>query len=51
MRDYADAARSFDHAQAARAALHGQLNALNACVECRDRHVGSGKLALRVGRP
>ena len=47
MRDYADAARSFDHAQAARTGLHGQLNALNACVECCDRHVGSGKLALR----
>ncbi|MGG7599632.1 AMP-binding protein [Pseudomonas sp. B21-023] len=46
MRDYADAARSFDHAQAARAALHGQLTALNACVECCDRHVGSGKPAL-----
>jgi len=47
MRDYADAARSFDHAKAARAALYGQLNALNACVECCDRHVGSGKLALQ----
>ena len=46
MRDYADAARSFDHAQATRTGLHGQLNALNACVECCDRHVGSGKLAL-----
>jgi len=46
MREYADAARSFDHAQAARAALQGQLTALNACVECCDRHVGSGKLAL-----
>ncbi|HDS1681796.1 TPA: AMP-binding protein [Pseudomonas putida] len=46
MRDYADAARSFDHAQAARAALCGQLTALNACVECCDRHVGRGKQAL-----
>lgn len=46
MRDYAEAARAFDHAQAAIAALHGDLDALNACVECCDRHAGAGKLAL-----
>ncbi|QVM89707.1 AMP-binding protein [Pseudomonas entomophila] len=46
MRDYAEAARSFDHARAAAAALHGNLEALNACVECCDRHTGSGKPAL-----
>ncbi|HDS1817579.1 TPA: AMP-binding protein [Pseudomonas putida] len=46
MRDYADAARSFDHAQAAQEALRGDLTALNACVECCDRHVGGNKLAL-----
>ena len=46
MRDYAEAARAFDHAQAAAAALHGDLDALNACVECCDRHAGKGKLAL-----
>jgi len=46
MRDYAEAIRAFDHAQAAAAALHGNLEALNACVECCDRHAGSGKLAL-----
>jgi acetyl-CoA synthetase len=46
MRDYAEAARAFDHAQAAAAALHGELTALNACVECCDRHAGAGKLAL-----
>jgi len=46
MRDYAEAARSFNYAGAAAAALHGTLDALNACVECCDRHVGSGKLAL-----
>ncbi|RII76286.1 acyl-CoA synthetase [Pseudomonas monteilii] len=46
MRDYAEAARAFDHARAAAAALHGNLEALNACVECCDRHAGSGKLAL-----
>ncbi|MFJ4256620.1 acyl-CoA synthetase [Pseudomonas monteilii] len=46
MRDYAEAARAFDHANAAATALHGNLEALNACVECCDRHAGSGKLAL-----
>jgi len=46
MRDYAEAARAFDHAQAANAALHGHLDALNACVECCDRHAGGGKPAL-----
>lgn len=46
MRDYAEAARSFNYTQAANAALHGNLEALNACVECCDRHVGEGKLAL-----
>ncbi|WJD64424.1 acyl-CoA synthetase [Pseudomonas kurunegalensis] len=46
MRDYAEAARAFDHANAAAVALHGNLEALNACVECCDRHAGSGKLAL-----
>ncbi|MFJ4354181.1 acyl-CoA synthetase [Pseudomonas sp. NPDC089428] len=46
MRDYTEAARAFDHAQATMAALHGNLDALNACVECCDRHAGVGKLAL-----
>ncbi|QXH45220.1 AMP-binding protein [Pseudomonas xanthosomatis] len=46
MRDYAEAARSFNYTEAAAAALHGSLQALNACVECCDRHAGSGKLAL-----
>ncbi|MFJ4114299.1 AMP-binding protein [Pseudomonas sp. NPDC089758] len=46
MRDYIEAARAFDHGQAAAAALHGDLQALNACVECCDRHAGNGKLAL-----
>ncbi|MCE0912125.1 MULTISPECIES: acyl-CoA synthetase [Pseudomonas] len=46
MRDYAEAARAFDHANAVTAALHGNLEALNACVECCDRHAGNGKLAL-----
>ncbi|MCO7520331.1 MULTISPECIES: AMP-binding protein [unclassified Pseudomonas] len=46
MRDYAEAARAFDPAQAARAALHGNLEALNACVECCDRHMGRDQPAL-----
>ncbi|MDR6714987.1 acetyl-CoA synthetase [Pseudomonas hunanensis] len=46
MRDYAEAARSFNHAQAAAAALQGDLQALNACVECCDRHVGGQRIAL-----
>ncbi len=47
MRNYVEAVRAFDHAQAAAAALQGDLSALNACVECCDRHVGSDRLALR----
>ncbi|MDH4548650.1 AMP-binding protein [Pseudomonas sp. BN607] len=46
MRDYAEAARSFELNQAAIEALHGNLAALNACVECCDRHVGSDRPAL-----
>ncbi|MDZ3990897.1 AMP-binding protein [Pseudomonas sp. Teo4] len=46
MRDYAEAVRSFNYDEVASAALHGNLEALNACVECCDRHAGSGKLAL-----
>lgn len=46
MRDYAEAARAFDHAQVAAAALRGNLEALNACVECCDRHTGSDQPAL-----
>jgi acetyl-CoA synthetase len=46
MRDYTEAAGAFDHGQAAAAALHGNLEAINACVECCDRHAGMGKLAL-----
>ena len=46
MRDYAEAARSFDYTQAVQAALQGNLQAMNACVECCDRHVGSDRPAL-----
>ena len=46
MRDYAEAVRSFQYADAVQAALHGNLSALNACVECCDRHVGGDRTAL-----
>lgn len=46
MRDYAEAVRSFQYAGAVKAALHGELTALNACVECCDRHVGGNRDAL-----
>ncbi|PYC37061.1 AMP-binding protein [Pseudomonas soli] len=46
MRDYAEAVRVFEYGEAVATALHGNLEALNACVECCDRHVGSGRLAL-----
>ena len=46
MRDYAEAVRVFEYGEAGATALHGNLEALNACVECCDRHVGSGRLAL-----
>ncbi|KJK05441.1 AMP-binding protein [Pseudomonas tussilaginis] len=46
MRDYSDAASGFDYLRVASADLHGDLSALNACIECCDRHVGSNKIAL-----
>ena len=46
MRDYHTAARQFDLRQAARRDLHGTLDAMNACVECCDRHLGHDRVAL-----
>ena len=46
MRDYFTAAREFDYASAASTALAGELDALNACVECCDRHAEPGRVAL-----
>ncbi|WP_271412044.1 acyl-CoA synthetase [Pseudomonas sp. Q1-7] len=46
MRDYFSAARAFDYASAASTTLAGELDALNACIECCDRHAGSGRVAL-----
>ena len=44
MRDYLTAAREFDYASAAASTLAGSLDALNACVECCDRHAESGRV-------
>ncbi|ATB63813.1 AMP-binding protein [Pseudomonas mosselii] len=46
MSDYAEAVRTFVHADAVRQALQGSLTAVNACVECCDRHVGEQRIAL-----
>lgn len=46
MRDYRAAAMEFNYQKTAAAVLQGSLEALNACVECCDRHVGSLRIAL-----
>ena len=46
MRDYSSATAQFDYLQSVDAALHGSLEALNACVECCDRHALPGRIAL-----
>ncbi|MDH4869902.1 acyl-CoA synthetase [Pseudomonas sp. BN515] len=46
MRDYFTAAHEFDYASAASTTLAGDLDALNACVECCDRHAEPGRVAL-----
>ncbi len=46
MRDYVTAATGFDYASTADADLAGTLDALNACVECCDRHALPGRIAL-----
>jgi len=46
MRDYQTATADFDYQQAAQAGLKGTLTALNACVECCDRHALPGRIAL-----
>jgi acetyl-CoA synthetase len=47
MRDYATAASEFDYDQTVAEILSGNLSAMNACVECCDRHADSDKVALR----
>lgn len=46
MRDHATAASEFDYDQTVSAILSGDLCAMNACIECCDRHADSGKVAL-----
>ncbi|QBF26096.1 AMP-binding protein [Pseudomonas tructae] len=46
MGDYLGAAKGFNYQRSAAAALQGSLEALNACVECCDRHVGGNRIAL-----
>lgn len=46
MRDYFTEAREFDIASAAQAALSGTFDAMNACIECCDRHAAGGAVAL-----
>lgn len=46
MRDHATATREFDYNQTVSAILTGDLTAMNACIECCDRHADSDKVAL-----
>lgn len=46
MRDYFTAAREFDFEAVVANTLAGRLDALNACVECCDRHVDADRTAL-----
>ncbi|WP_085717547.1 AMP-binding protein [Pseudomonas sp. B28(2017)] len=46
MRDYLSATSQFNYQQTVDAALAGDLTALNACVECCDRHALPGRIAL-----
>ena len=46
MRDYQSVATSFNYQQVAAQALQGDLGALNACIECCDRHAHGDAVAL-----
>lgn len=46
MRDYSSATSQFDYQHTVNAALYGSLEAMNACVECCDRHALPGRIAL-----
>lgn len=46
MRDYLTAAAQFDYHHTVNTTLAGNLQALNACVECCDRHALPGRIAL-----
>ena len=46
MRDYLSAVSQFNYQHTVDAALAGNLTALNACIECCDRHAMPGRIAL-----
>lgn len=46
MRDYESAVTSFDYLPLVARDLHGELTALNACIECCDRHTQGDAVAL-----
>ncbi|WP_085597604.1 MULTISPECIES: AMP-binding protein [unclassified Pseudomonas] len=46
MRDYLSATANFNYQHTVDATLAGSLQALNACVECCDRHALPGRIAL-----
>ena len=46
MRDYLSATSQFNYQHTVDTALAGDLTALNACVECCDRHALPGRIAL-----
>jgi len=46
MRDYLTAINDFDYSRTASGVLNGNLTAVNACVECCDRHALPGRIAL-----
>uniref|UniRef100_UPI003C7B5910 AMP-binding protein n=1 Tax=Pseudomonas veronii TaxID=76761 RepID=UPI003C7B5910 len=46
MRDYLAATTEFDYQHTVDSALAGNLQGLNACVECCDRHALPGRIAL-----
>ena len=46
MRDYDSAVTSFNYRQLAAQDLHGELTAMNACIECCDRHALGDAVAL-----
>ena len=46
MRDYLSSMTDFDYQRTVAGALDGHLAAINACVECCDRHALPGRIAL-----
>ena len=46
MRDYTEAFAGFSYPDTVSRQLHGNLDAINACVECCDRHALPGRIAL-----